>query len=140
MSGKWRRIFTVNEYYDGPVLGVAEFRDALYVYERQWDPALNRYGELFRLAPIEPDLLALVLEDWEIWLRWDSALKRGEADEESHPALPDERQRHREIQEFIGDRLESKRDGSIKQFGTLKFANRQYWVRWSDKPLHASRI
>jgi hypothetical protein len=139
MDDNWQRILTENEYYDGPVFGIAEFRGAPHVYERQWDPALDEYGEFFLLSPIEPDLLDLVMEDWEIWLRWDAVFKRGEAGEESHPALPDERVRHLEIQELIGDRLESKRGGPIKQFANLKYADRECWVMWSDTPSQAPR-
>ncbi len=134
MNDSWQRILTQNEYYDGPVFGIAEFRGVPHVYERQWDPALDEYGEFFLLSPIEPDLLDLLMEDWEIWLRWDAAFKRGEADEKSHPALPDEQGRHQEIQELIGDRLESKRRGPIKQFANLKIVDREWRVMWTDTP------
>ncbi len=138
MNDNWQRILTEHEYYDGPVFGIAEFRGAPHVYERQWNPALDEYGELFLLSPIEPDLLDLVMEDWEIWLRWDAAFKCGEADEKSHPALPGEQGRHLEIQELIGNRLESKRGGPIKQYAILKIVDREWRVMWTDSPSQAS--
>jgi hypothetical protein len=138
MSDNWQCILTVNEYYDGPVFGIAEFRDVPHVYERQWDPALDEYGAYFLLSPIEPDLLDLVMEDWEIWLRWVAACKRGEVDEKTHPALPEEQGRHQEISELIGDRLELKRGGPIKQFGNLEIVDGELRVQWADTPPPAS--
>jgi hypothetical protein len=38
------------------------------------------------VQPIDPELLALVLEDWDIWNRWSDAFDRGEASQETHPA------------------------------------------------------
>ena len=80
------------------------------------------------------DLLDLVLEDWAIWLRWESAFRRGEVDKNSHPSLPRERVRHEQIQALIGDRLEAKRNGPIRQLGTLKIGHGEWLVRWRDAP------
>lgn len=137
MSERWQRVLTENEYYDGPVFGIVEFRGTPHVYERQWDPALDEYGDLFLLSPIEPGLLALVMEDWEIWLRWDAAFKRGEADVQTHPALPAEQARHQEIQLLIGDRLEAKRGGPIRQYAALKVEEGAWWVKWLAPQLPA---
>jgi hypothetical protein len=49
--------------------------------------------------------MAAVMEDWEIWLRWNSAFKRGDASIETHPALPQDRKRHEALKIAIGDRL-----------------------------------
>src|SRR4051812_2948137 len=132
MSDGWQRILTEEEYYDGPVFGIAEFQNVPHVYERQWDSALEEYGEVFLLSPIEADLLALVMEDWKIWLRWDAAFQRGDINAETHPALPAERARHEEIQSLVGGRMEAKRGGPIKQFGVLKIVEGEWRVKWSD--------
>jgi hypothetical protein len=56
-------------------------------------------------SPVDESLLALVLEDWEIWLRWDSARNRGNVSVETHPALPQDCERHEALKIAIGDRL-----------------------------------
>ena len=71
------RVLTVNEYYDGPRLGVAELNGVPYIYEAEFDHSTDEYGDTYFLSPIDPELLALVLEDWAIWCRWDAAHKRG---------------------------------------------------------------
>ena len=73
------RVLTVNEYYDGPRLGVAELNGVPYIYEAEFDHSTDEYGDTYFLSPIDPELLALVLEDWAIRCRWDAAHKRGEA-------------------------------------------------------------
>ena len=101
------RVLTVNDYYDGPRLGVAELDGLPHVYESEFDHNADEYRNTYFLSPIAPDLLALVLEGWEIWLRWESAYKRGITTLETHPALPEDRARHDELKRVIGDRLKT---------------------------------
>jgi hypothetical protein len=67
------RVLTVDEYYDGPRLGVAELNGVPYIYEAEFDHSTDECGDTYFLSPIDPELLALVLEDWAIWCRWDAA-------------------------------------------------------------------
>ena len=45
------------------------------------------------------------MEDWEIWLRWERAFKQGETTQETHPVLPEDRQRHEELENILAKRL-----------------------------------
>jgi hypothetical protein len=101
----WDRVYTINEYYDGPVLGVADYRGKPHIYQKQFNREVDEYADRFLLSPIDPELFLWVLEDWEIWLRWDAAYRQGKVDIKTHPALPEERQRHAELSQLIGDRL-----------------------------------
>ena len=98
-------VHTMTDYYDGPRAGVADFRGAPHVYESEFLDSLNNYTELFRLSPIPDDLFQLALEDWDIWLRWDAARKRGETPQETHPALPIDRARHDELEKLLNVKL-----------------------------------
>jgi hypothetical protein len=100
----WDRVHTVNDYYDGPCLGIADVDGVPHIYEREFDSS-DEYDDTYFVSPVDESLLALVLEDWEIWLRWESASKRGEVSIESHPALPEDRERHEALKIAIGDRL-----------------------------------
>jgi hypothetical protein len=101
----WDRVYTINDYYDGPRLGIADVDGVPNVYEAEFDHSTEEYGDTFFVSPVDEGLLALVLEDWEIWLRWNSAFKRSEVTVESHPALSEDRQRHEALKVAIGDRL-----------------------------------
>ena len=101
----WERVYTINDFRDGPRLGVADVEGAPHVYQSLFDSELDDYAAYCLVAPSSCDLLELVLEDWGIWVRWDEAFQRGKASKASHPALPNERERHEEIKRLIGDRL-----------------------------------
>ena len=101
----WDRVHTVNDYYDGPRLGIADVDGVPHIYEAEFDHSSDDYGDTYFVSPVDEELLALALEDWEIWFRWDSALKRGDVSVESHPALPQDRKRHEALKIAIGDRL-----------------------------------
>jgi hypothetical protein len=113
------RVLTVNDYYDRPRFGVAEYRGVPDIYEADFDNNSDEYGDTYFLSPIEQELLELVFEDWAIWLRWEAAHKRGEASVDTHPCLPSERMRHEELKRLIGDRL--KIDPANRLYGKAEF-------------------
>jgi hypothetical protein len=99
------RVLTMNDWYDGPRLGVAELDGAPHIYEREFERSTDEYADTYFLSPIGAELLALLLEDWAIWCRWHEAYRRGDVALETHPALPAERARHEELAALIGDSL-----------------------------------
>ena len=104
---KAERVLTVNHFYDCPRLGVAEWNGVPHIFESEFDYQFDEYSDTFLLSPIEPELLAMVLENWAISCRWNAAFKRGEVTIESHPALPVDRARYEELQRAIGQRLKA---------------------------------
>jgi hypothetical protein len=101
------RVLTVHDYYDGPRLGVAELGGVPHIYEAEFDHSADEYAETYFLSPISEDLLALVLEDWQIWLRWENESKAGRVAPETHPSLPSDRVNHERLISLIGNRLKT---------------------------------
>ena len=128
----WQRVHTIHDYYDGLVFGVADYGGKPHVFDVQWNSSTEEYGPLCRLAEIEPELLTLVLEDWEIWLRWNDAYRMGLVSVETHPALPAERERHEALKAEIGGRLEAKRNGPILKKARFRLCAQVDEVLWSD--------
>ena len=60
---------------------------------------------MYELRPVDDETLRLALEDWEIWLRWESAFQAGIVAHTPHPALPDDRARHNLIAPELAARL-----------------------------------
>jgi hypothetical protein len=116
------RVLTINDYYDGPRLGIAEVNGVPHIYEAEFDHSTEEYGDTYFLSPLEQELLVLVLEDWEIWLRWDAARKRNEVTLDSHPALPHERSRHDALESAIGNRLKTNPTNRTYLKGTFSMA------------------
>jgi len=120
----WERIYTVNSFYDCPRLGVADFDGKPHIFESPFDEEADDYSEDFLLVEIEPALLALVLEDWGIWLRWKAAYLAGEA-LASHPALPTDRARHDELRGLIGERFTAQVPNATKMRARFRNRNAQ---------------
>lgn len=101
----WDRVHTVNDYYDGPRLGIADVDGVPPICEAEFDHSSDEYGDTYFVSPVYESLLALVLEDWEIWLRRNSAFKRGDCPSRVTSRLPQDRERHEALKIAIGDHL-----------------------------------
>jgi hypothetical protein len=103
----WDRVFTVNDFWDRPRLGVANLDGKPHIYQSTFNPAADDFNEYYFVAPIDDALFELVMEDWAIWMRWSAAFDAGEATTETHPALPLDRERHEVLAGLIGSRLKA---------------------------------
>jgi hypothetical protein len=130
----FEEVFTVTDYYDGPLTGVANFRGHPYFYERI--PTKNGYSDQYWLTPVSAETLELAQEDWEIWLRWESAFHVGETTRETHPALPEDRQRHNEIRAVLDETLSTDGQNCIIRTGHFEGLQEsnppRTIVRWSE--------
>jgi hypothetical protein len=50
------------------------------------------------------------MEDWDIWQRWESAFHSGKTDHSTHPALPNEAERHSELKRILDGYLATEPD------------------------------
>jgi hypothetical protein len=131
----WERVFTVNDYYDGPRRGVADFRGKPHVYESQFSDAEAEYTDRFLLMEIESELFQLVLEDWAIWLRWHAAYQRGDVSDNTHPALPEDRKRHEELKQLVGSRLCAEPSKSVAMGAKFRSVTKgwdSFEVQWRE--------
>jgi hypothetical protein len=102
----WERVWTVTDFYDGPRRGIADFDGAPHLYVSDHDSLHDDHDDVYRLAPVDAEVFALALEDWRIWLRFEDAYRLGRVTLADHPALPDERTRHHELERRLAGRLE----------------------------------
>ncbi len=98
-------VHTVTDWHDGPRHGIADFRGSPHVFELGWNDLADEYADFYLLAPIDAETLALALEAQAIWRRWVTAFRRGETPRTTHPALPEDRQRHEELVWALHGRL-----------------------------------
>lgn len=75
------RVHTVDDYYDGPRRGVADFRGEPHQYRSLYlDGATWNSGEdRFHLTPISPTALDLAVRRFRLWQRWQMASLQGTA-------------------------------------------------------------
>ena len=141
-------VLTVTDYYDGPRQGIANLGGHPHFYDRIFDEARQDYSHLYRLTPVPPELLALALEDWAIWERWEKAFHEGRATTESHPALPQDRDRHLEIKFTLDAELKTDVNNSVIRAGSFAIidvekraeAGRDLRVKWLDEETKTDSI
>jgi hypothetical protein len=131
----WEPVYTVNDYFNRPRLGVAEYLGEPHIYESVFDASRDCYSDHYFASPIGRDLLRLVQQDWEIWQRWQAAYSAGAVTLDSHPALPEDKEAHEQLHCEIGDRLKADRDQAKKlwaRFRESASAAGGLEVKWFD--------
>ena len=123
----YEAVHTITDWYDGPRQGVADLHGEPHYYENHWYEGERDWSEIYLLQPLDPETFALAMEDWEIWLRWENAFKEGKTTHETHPALPEDRKRHEELEKLLSERLVAPPETSIK--ARADFVDRK--VKWS---------
>jgi hypothetical protein len=113
-SAGFENIYTVINFWDGIRSGIADFNGSPHYYECPFDEARDDWADYFLLHPIDEEIFRLAMEDWAIWQRWYAASQGGATTIETHPALPEDRARHTEIQEALAGRLVINPDRDIK--------------------------
>lgn len=124
------------DWYSGPRRGVADYRGRPHAFDSEW----RDFGELdvedtFLLTPVEPSTLDLVLEGWAIWRRWETALGKGETPPETHPALPEDRERHEELQRMLEGRLDVDPSRAVRLLAEFRTRHDPDWSGYGWPPL-----
>src|ERR1700730_7771696 len=98
-------VHTITDWWDGAREGIADLNGEPHYYECHWDEEQDDWSEIYLLNRIDEETFRQAMEDWEIWLRWESAMKEGRTTQDTHPALPEDRARHDELAELLGKKL-----------------------------------
>ena len=99
---RWEKVHTVSLYSNGPLLGVADMDGVPHLYEKIFSEEEDCYLECYRVMAIDQKLYALLMERWSIFVRWRTAYPGRKL--ETHPALPEDRDRYSFLAQVIGDR------------------------------------
>ena len=99
---RWEKVHTVSLYSNGPLLGVADMGGVPHLYEKIFSEEEDYYLECYRVMAIDQKLYALLMERWSIFVRWRTAYPGRKL--ETHPALPEDRDRYSFLDQVIGDR------------------------------------
>jgi hypothetical protein len=97
----WDRVYTIYDVFDVPILGVANVFGQPHAFECPFNSEKDDYEDFYLVSPIDAQLLSVVLEAWEIWLRWSAAFHEGRTPIETHAALPPDRARREELWKII---------------------------------------
>lgn len=128
-------VYTVLDWYDGPRRGVADCKGHAHLFESEWRDREDVVADTFLLVPVDAETFALVLEDWTIWRRWETAFHKGMAARESHPALPEDQERHRELQHLLEGRLTVDSIKAIRRKAEFRVRHDPEWSGHGWSPL-----
>lgn len=136
----FERVHTMTDYYDGPRGGIADYNGQPHIYESTFSDDAGGYTDIFRLSPVPHDIFTWALEDWEIWLRWETAFHNGQTSHDTHPALPTDRNRHDELEAILKNRLVIDDSNFLTAHGKFRVRDAPEWsgrgflpleVKWS---------
>ena len=109
-------VYSVNEWYDNPRAGFAEFNGQPHVFTCPWNETNDDYSTYYELSPVSAELAAAAREDWTIFRRWQAAMFAGEVERGTGPALPSDQARQKQLWSLI--------EGPLN--GVLPVAHRAY--------------
>ena len=131
----WKKVYTVNEFYDCPTLGIADFNDVSHIYEAILNSPEDADENRYYLMHVESDLMELVLEAWDIWINWKDAYDTEKVTLASQHPLPADQIRHKELKRLIGNRLTAIPEKSIimkAEFRKLDKTQNSWEVCWHE--------
>lgn len=139
MNDTLQTVYTMEDYYDGPRSGVADFDGQPHYYRSIYldTPQWNADEDRFELSPVTPEVLAAACEAAAIFKRWDSMRRATQGftyTDKEFGALPEERARYRELEQFLessyASAAQSRRVLAHGEFRVCESSPSQLLVRW----------
>lgn len=133
-------VHTVPDWYDGPRGGIANYNGAPHIFQSEFRDFEIQDGEFpqrdtFLLMPIDARTFALAMEDWAIWRRYETALYKQEVTSDHHPSLPQERNRHMELEAALDGKLQVDPARSIRKKAEFRPREDPNWSGYGWRPL-----
>lgn len=134
----YEKIHTIQDWWDGPREGVADYKGKPHVFTRVFDEDLDDYSDFFLLTPITEEEFHLIMEGNEIWKRWVMDFEERLVPLSSHPCLPEERARYEEIKALTQHLFDANQTSSLSVMGEVRWnpdAEESKYRNFSFQPL-----
>jgi hypothetical protein len=132
---EWEPVHTVEEFFDQPRRGFADYRGRPHTYECEWDEQADDWGSTYLLSPVSEEQLALAKENWAIFERWLMAHHEGSlSPDDKHPALAADRSRQDELGPLVAEALAINKVRATRAAAEFRggFAPLNLQVSWRD--------
>ena len=138
----WNQLVDIFDYWDEPRSGVAYRSNELVTFECLFDEEADDWSTTYELVPFDEALLPMLEERGAIFERWADAFHAGRTMKDSHPALPQDRERYDMLDAVVqaqfkreqsrGERVcgEFRLTGVGKRETGLSFKPHAFEVRW----------
>ena len=132
MCESWETVHTMDNWYDGPRGGVADFGGAPHYYRSVYldTPKWNPDEDRFELTPLPRAAFEAAVELQAIWERWNQAYKAGNApkDPDDERVLPADRQRWSELEQVLAAGRTANASRTVLVHGAFELGCKR--VRW----------
>ena len=99
--GPPERVYVENDWYDGPIAGVADVQGVPHRFKAKFDETNDEYGGTYFVWPIDRHALELEEEQWQIFVAWNDMYEAGKAGTDLHPGHGGLDERWDEIQVML---------------------------------------
>jgi len=99
--GPPERVYVENEWYDGPRAGIADINGTPHRFKSLFDEEEDEYLGTFMVWPIDKQVLDLEIEQWRIFVEWNTLYELRQADSDSHPGHGGRNARWDEIEALL---------------------------------------
>jgi hypothetical protein len=128
-------VHTLTDWYDGPRRGISDHHCQPHLFQSEWQDGKDLDADTFLLMSIDSETFSLALEDWAIWRRWETAFHQGKVTLETHPALPEDRFRHEELERLLAGRLVVDPTKAMRKKAEFRVRSDPGWSGYGFRPL-----
>ena len=108
------KVFVENDWYDGPRVGIANYKGVPHRFVSEFNDE-SGYTDSFLIYPISENEFKLEVEQWKIFVEWNTKYEKGEVNTESHPGHGGISSRWDEIENTLKESRENIPENAIKQ-------------------------
>ena len=99
--GSPEKVYVENEWYDGPRAGVADINGVPHRFKSLFDEEEDHFLGTFLVWPVDKQVLDQEVEQWRIFVEWNTSYEAGQATTESHPGHGGLNARWDELEELL---------------------------------------
>ena len=83
--GPPEQVYVENDWYDGPRAGIADINEMPHRFKSLFDEEKDEDLGTYMVWPVDKNVLDLEIEQWRIFVEWNTLYESGQADTDSHP-------------------------------------------------------
>ena len=117
-------VYFVIDYWDGPREGVADYSGRPHYFKAVFDESRDEWSDVFLLSPLDLDTYRLLMQSKEIWQRWQEAYETGATTLDSHPALPQDANQRKQLDQIIESKIKIDPITAIRVKGSFEADDR----------------
>ena len=99
--GPPERVYVENDWYDGPRAGIADINGMPHRFKSLFDEEEDEDLGTYMVWPVDKNVLDLEIEQWRIFVEWNTLYESGQADTDSHPGHGGRNARWDEIEALL---------------------------------------